>query len=447
MKSTRRRKYWDRTAITALWSVLLTIASISHASAELNPGDTLNQLTWQQAQGMMPDVILHRFQTGQHISPIIALPPEALRWSSEFTQATETNKGKYSVNTRGVLLENDTGTYPRFMYGMPFIHIDPNDPLAPYQIMHNFLAVQRQIDDGDVLVNFFWVTPDRLERYVDLRGQGLIYLARWSGPIPNPDEVRSKILISGVAPYDVVGVATLDWNYLDQERWRSIWSYIPLIRRVRRLSSSNSSDAIFGSNFSRDDGGTFAGEILYFTWKLVGEKEALVPYTLPTPKTWEPLPTQGFVLHANENAAIMPWPGKSKLYEQSGQHWTGAAWWPTNLYLAKRPVWVLEFTPKDPYYGYGRQFLWIDKELFAGYYKEIYDRAGEYWKTIIRSGGIALNAEKTFSTLQTDFVLALNERTNAATVVLPLREGNDIHVNVGLDPQLFSSQGLNRFGK
>jgi len=110
-------------------------------------------------------------------------------------------------------------------------------------------------------------------------------------------------------------------------------------------------------------------------------------------------------------------------------------------------VWILELTPKDAYYAYGRQILWIDKELFFGYYKEIYDRAGEYWKTIIRGGGTALNREKTFSTTQTDFLCALDERTNRATVTLPLREGNDIKVNVNLDPDLFIYQGLSRFGK
>src|SRR5262249_27133991 len=152
-------------------------------------------------------------------------------------------------------------------------------------------------------------------------------------------------------------------------------------------------------------------------------------------------------LQANENAAVMPWPGQSKLYSQSAQHWTGASWWPTNLHMTSRPVWILELTPKDPYYAYGRQILWIDKELFFGYYKEIYDRAGEYWKTIVRGGGIAFNKEKTFSTTQTDFLMALDERTNLATVTLPLREGNDIKVNVGLDPERFTYQSLTRFGK
>jgi hypothetical protein len=226
-----------------------------------------------------------------------------------------------------------------------------------------------------------------------------------------------------------------------------VWSYVPVIRRVRRLNSANSSDGIFGSHISRDDFACFAGRIHYFDWKLVGTKDALVPYSLPTPKTWEPAQPLGFILPANENAAVMPWSGRSKLYDQSGQQWSGAAWWPTNLHMAKRPVWFLEITPKDPYYAYGRQILWLDKEMFFGYYKEVYDRAGEYWKTIIRGGGTALNREKTFSTTQTDFLMALDDRSNMATVTLPLREGNDIKVNVNLDPELFNYQGLTRFGK
>ncbi len=415
-------------------------------AAELKPGDTLNQSTASAAQGAMPDPILHRFETGQHISKIIELPAEALRWSTRYNQATEENQGKYEINDQGIMIEKATGTWPRFGYGTPFVHIDPNDSRAPYRIMYNFFRVLGQGDDIDVLINFFWTTPTGLDRYVDFRGQAIGYGSRWSGPIVNPDEVASKVLLYGVSPYDVVGLSTLDWSYLDPEKWRSVWSFFPVVRRVRRLNAANTSDGVFGSHVSRDDFATFAGRIHYFDWKLIGTKEALVPYTLPVPKTWEPA-EKGFVLPANENAAIMPWPGKSKLYNPDGHPWTGAAWWPTNLYLTKRPVWLLELTPKDPYYAYGRQVIWIDKELFFGYYKEIYDRAGEYWKTIVRGGGIALNKDKTFSSTQTDFLMALDEHTNQATVTLPLREGNDIKVNVGLDPEHFTYQSLTRFGK
>lgn len=64
--------------------------------------------------------------------------------------------------------------------------------------------------------------------------------------------------------------------------------------------------------------------------------------------------------------------------------------------------------------------------------------------------GLPARAEldEVFSTRQADFGLAIDEHAaTAANVGLPLREGNDIRVNVGLDPADFSYQGLTRFGK
>jgi hypothetical protein len=429
------------------WVWLFLGAGVPQTHAELQAGETLDQSTWEKAKGTMPDAILRRFASGQHISKVIAVPPEALRWGTRFLQLTEANAGKYAINPDGVMIENTTGTWPRYADGgFPFPQIEPNDPHIAHKIMYNFALAGGPVDDVDIFVNIFWVSERNLERYVDLRGQALAYGARWSGPIANPDEVASKVLIFGVAPYDAVGLATLTWGYLDPEKWTSVWAYIPVLRRVRRLAASNTSDGLFGSHFSRDDGGTFSGKIHYFTWKLIGEQEALVPYTLPTPKIWKRT-ERGLLLPADENAAVMPWPGKSKLFDRNDGQWRGAAWWPTNLYVTKRPVWLVEAVPKDPYYAYGRQVIWIDKELFRGYYKEIYDRAGQYWKTIVVGGGQALSEDSIFSTRQADYGLALDEHSTAANVVLPLREGNDIRVNVGLDPSEFAYQGLSRFGK
>lgn len=118
------------------------------------------------------------------------------------------------------------------------------------------------------------------------------------------------------------------------------------------------------------------------------------------------------------------------------------------MHLTKRPpVGILEITAKDPYYGYGRQYLWMDKELFRAYYKEVYDRSGQYWKTFLLSGGIALTHDNVFSTPQADYALAIDEHYAQTNVVLPLREGYDIRVNVGLNPEHFSYQSLTRFGK
>ena len=431
-----------------IWGILLLcLLSATSSQAELKAGDTLDSSTWQEAKGKMPDAILRRFESGQHISKVIDLPPEGIRWGSRFLKLTEANAGKYSVTAEGVMVENSTGSWPRYSDGgFPFPHIEANDPQLAYKVMYNFAQAGGPIDDVDVFVNIFWVNSAGLERYVDLKGQAIAYGSRWSGQIENADEVSAKVLIYGIAPYDAVGLATLTWSYLDPDKWTSVWAYVPVLRRVRRLAASNTSDGLFGSHFSRDDGGTFAGKIPYFTWKLIGQTDAYVPYSLPTPKTWKQT-ERGLLLPADENAAIMPWPGKSKSFEQSGASWSGAPWWPTNLYVTKRPVWLIEALAKDPYYAYGRQVLWIDRELFRGYYKEVYDRSGQYWKTILVGGGQALSEDSVFSTRQADFGLALDEHAASVNVVLPLREGNDIRVNVGLSPEDFRYQGLTRFGK
>ncbi len=433
-----------------IWSGLLIAGLLfgaCPASAELQIGDTLDTTNWQEAEGWMPEAILRRFGSGQHIATLIEIPTGGLEWGSRFLELTEANVGKYAIDAKGVMVETATGTWPRYTDGgFPFPDIAPNDPHIANKIMYNMALAGGPVDDVDVFVNLFWVKEGGLDRSIDFKGQVITYGARWSGPRANPDEVAAKTLLYGVAPYDAVGLATLSWGYLDPEKWTSLWTFVPVLRRVRRLAASNTSDGIFGSHFSRDDGGTFSGKIQYFDWKLIGEREALVAYTLPTPKVWKREGT-AFRLAANESAAVMPWPGKSKLFDQTDISWQGAAWWPTNLHLTKRPVWIVEATAKDPYYAYGRQILWIDKELFRGYYKEIYDRSGKYWKTILVSGGQALSEDREFSTRQADYGLALDEHSATANVVLPLREGNDIRVNVGLPEMDFSYQSLSRLGK
>ena len=65
-------------------------------------------------------------------------------------------------------------------------------------------------------------------------------------------------------------------------------------------------------------------------------------------------------------------------YETPG--WKGAPWAMTNAIWVKRPAWVIEAFPKDPYYSYGRQVIYADRENSILLYKVVYNRAGEYWK-------------------------------------------------------------------
>src|SRR6185369_15432105 len=180
---------WVRTAIT-ICVISGGVIFCSGASAELKPGEVLNATTWQQAKELMPEAILRRFANGQHISQVISLSPEALQYGTRFRQLTEANQGKYDVDARGVLIETSTGTWPRYRAGgFPFPVVEQNDPKAAYKIIYNFVSRGGPIDDLDVVLNIFWVDGKGLNRYVDFAGKVLSYGSRWSGPLPNPDEV------------------------------------------------------------------------------------------------------------------------------------------------------------------------------------------------------------------------------------------------------------------
>lgn len=404
--------------------------------AELRPGDTLGHENWQEARGLMPDPVLRRFQDGSYRARIIALS-DTVEWGSKFKAASEANARKFAVDSEGSLIDPVTQTYPAFLYGYPFPQIDPADPQAAAKVMYNFSYTLMQPDDADRFSNLHWVTPSELERYIEFQGQILFYGSRFSGPIANPDATLRKLIVAGVAPYEVVGVVTLQWVYLDPRQWNSLWTFVPALKRVRRLTAANGSDRLFGSDLTHDDPYLFSSKVQYFTWKLVGVQEALVPYTLPNPKLLRPA-KQGYLLENPENLLVMGW-------ETEG--WTGRAWWPTNYRLVRRPVWIVEATSKDTQYAYGRQVLWIDRELYVGYYKETYDRDGQQWRMLLNSVSVGRTAQGDFSVAQPDFTLSVDEQRNHATIELPLKPGQQLAFGVGLSGELFTQTELMRRGK
>jgi hypothetical protein len=406
------------------------------AQADLKPGDTLSRENWQAAKKLMPDPVLRRFEDGSYQAKVIAFP-SGMTWGRKFTASSETNASKFSVNAEGFLIDNATQAYPDFLYGYPFPQIDPKDPQAASKVMYNFSYTLMQPDDADRLSNLHWVTPTALERYIEFQGQILFYGSRFSGPIPNPYKTLRRLLIAGVAPYEVVGVVTLEWVYLDPQQWNSLWTFVPALKRIRTLNAANGSNSLFGSDLAHDDPYLFSGKVQYFSWKLVGAQDALVPYTLPNPKALRPA-EKGYVLENPQDLVAMGWDTPA---------WTGKAWWPVNYNLVTRPVWIVEATAKDPYYAYGRQVLWIDRELYVGYYKEAYDKEGQLWRTLLNSVSVGRTAEGDFSAAQPDFTLSVDELRNHATVELPLKQGQKLAFAVGLSEDIFTLSELMKRGK
>lgn len=354
--------------------------------AELKPGDVLDQSNWQEAKDLLPESVLKYFAQGQARAPIIEVRDEDYRLDPDFQRDTEENAGKYYVDEKGAMLEVATKTYPRWWRGLPFPQINPKDPTAGAQILYNLNAMRWHVDDLFWFAKLNWIGPSGLDRYVTLGAAQINFVNRPSGPVPNPDELNWKEIIFGIAPYDVVGVSTMTWFHQNPDLWQSVWAFVPAIRRLRRLTAANQSDGIFGSVAARNDPNVFIGNVSYFNWKLIGEQDLLVPITKPDGpaifmKPTEPNPSP--IVSPARTIRRISWPEAYVKWGYNVPGWTGVPWWPTSFSLAKRRVWIVEGTPKDPYYAYGRWIGYFDKKTTIGYYKIIYDHAGEYWRTVI----------------------------------------------------------------
>jgi hypothetical protein len=359
------------------------------------------------------------------------------------------------------MYETASKSWPHFWYGFPFPDVDEKDPKIANKIMYNHQVARFQVDDVYWFLAVKWATPGGFDRSVEFGAYATWYIGRHSGPQDNPDDTYLKDIIFGVAPYDVVGVSTLEWWHTDPTQWQSIWAFVPTIRRVRRLTASNSSEGMFGSIIARDDVYGWGGKIQYMNWKLIGQQDMLVPIAPsgiekamlagePAPKK---LPTDpGQIKSKGEvpagQVARITWSPEERVqvgYEKEG--WTGAAWAPTGLKLAKRRCWVVEATPKDPYYAYGRRVVYIDKFAYWAFWTTLYDRAGEYWKTILWLDKMAYTPGRDMTTRHPFWGLGEDVRQNRASFFDVQSKGYYTEYQLGFPDSTYTTTNLSAMGK
>jgi hypothetical protein len=449
------------------WGVAaLTVSALAMfpnpVSAELKPGDTLDKSNCQEAKSLLPDFVTEKFCEGKYTAEIIEVKDEAFQYSRKFKAGSESNAGKYYVTDDGYMYESSTKTWPHYWYGFPFPgDLDEKDPKAANKIMYNHQVARFQVDDVYWFLAVKWATPNGFDRSVEFGAYATWYIGRHSGAIENPDDTYLKDIIFGVAPYDVVGVSTLEWWHTNPEQWQSIWAFVPTIRRVRRLTASNSSEGMFGSIIARDDVYGWGGKIQYMNWKLLGQQEMLVPIAPsgiekamlagePAPKKLPANPTMlkdRGELPAGQVARIT-WSPEERVevgYEKEG--WTGVAWAPTKLKLAKRKCWVVEATPKDPYYAYGRRVVYIDKFAYWAFWTTLYDRAGEYWKTILWLDKMAYTPGRDMTTRHPFWGLGEDVRQNRASFFDVQSKGYYTEYSLGFPDSTYVTTNLSAMGK
>ena len=341
-----------------LFHVLLVLAALGLASppipavADQNPPvgtviDSSNLDKYQEFFGPAMQWVVKR-GVKVRVGPYHPEPPP-----KNVLDATEKYSGQVELSPDGTHTIN-------YVAGLPFPKIDPNDPQVAVKLMYNYEAAV-ETDDLD-LRNFDCDTGAlgkdggsvRVEKHflIDhfrrMYFTGRLEVDPKPAYTPNRDQVRYKeALYPLLEPFDLKGVGFTYNRYLDQTRQDDSWLYLPQLRRVRRLSSAQRSDALFGQDTDQDSYGGYAGNVAWMEWKFLGEKTVL--------NSW----------HA-ENMPVI-WG------EPSGDFMHADVWEP-------RKVWMIEGKPKLPQYAYSKRVMYLDQEGYFIAYSDMYDQAGELWK-------------------------------------------------------------------
>jgi len=282
--------------------------------------------------------------------------PKPIPWPKAYKEATE----KYSPQVK---LSQDGKDLQDYVAGQPFPNVDMNDPQAAMKVMWNYEYRPYPATDDFVEFDFPVLSgalqqgqPMKVEREMALAEARRLYFNGRLSVDPKPvmpakDEYRFKELLGPVtSPFDLKGLGGLTFRYRSAQKQDDTWLYMPSLRRVRRMSTAQRSDALFGQDTDPDSYWGYNGHIAWMDWKLLGVKKMLA------------------VMHG-ENYPMKRCPGEADF-----------AFCDT---WEMRDVYVVEGTSKLPQYAYGSRVLYIDKEGWVVAYSDIRDKRGELWKVWI----------------------------------------------------------------
>jgi hypothetical protein len=330
--------------------VIVFALRVSLVLADVQPGDVIVKSSADKVKDLVSPGL---FWCVQHGLPMKIIAGKPLAWPPAYKEATEKYSAQVKLSADGLQLEG-------YVAGAPFPRIDVQDPKIAVKLVWNYNYKSINNDDFD-LRNFDadtgTMSDDRalaierhflIDHFRRLWYVNRLYVDPTPSMEPNKDEVAYKETLHPlIEPFDLKGVGFTYYRYLDPARQDDSWLYLPSLRRVRRLSTAQRSDALFGQDTDVDSYYGYSGQPAWMEWKYLGEKEILaVRHAEHFPVKWADPPAD----------------------------------WAFDDVWEKIPAYVVEGISKLPQYAYSKRILYIDKEIFAIPYSDMYDKAGQLWK-------------------------------------------------------------------
>ncbi len=230
--------------------------------------------------------------------------------------------------------------------GMPF-----PDPKTGLEIAYNMECNTR----GDTY-KMMWHAPNinprtKTDRLAKQEFTEMFFIHRTEvDPRPaipkNPKGYHKGQFMHMYLPPEMLNTRFITMRHIDWNKEDLSYLYYAQFRRIRRLSTTERTNAIDGTDQIYDDGNMWDGHLSRNTYKYIGKKEMLLSRRQDMSKTTR----------------------------RSGQGFA-------NGYDYERcNTYVVEVFNKDPNYLYSKRVWYLDAETYTIMWQEMYDQLGRFWK-------------------------------------------------------------------
>ena len=152
-------------------------------------------------------------------------------------------------------------------------------------------------------------------------------------------------------PPEFLNTRMYTMRYIDQKKEDDSYLWYSQFRRIRRVSTSQRTDAIDGSNLIYDDEYLWDGQLLRNTYAYRGKKDMLTDRH----------------------------DGVGQVRREAGQSFSNA------MSFERCNLLVVDAINKDSEYVYSKRVWYLDPETYYIMWSEMYDKQGRYWRLFFNS--------------------------------------------------------------
>lgn len=342
-------------ALLVLLGFVVAPGMAATTANEVPIGTQIDTSNVEQYKSLIPHGTYVNVLAGEVLKVIPTAPIEKLV-DPKWLELTEKNRGKAKMLDEAGTWGLADGSYWPGGYPFPGTE-DPREIMANFQ----YHLTPDDIDTrpaGGHMGGFTMVNGQGKEykRFIINLTQRRMAGRVWTPPLgaePGYEHELYRTNTLFFEPYDSKGVVSMNIVYRDQAALPDAYVYVPVLRRVRRLSSSQRADSIQGSDLTAGDVDTFADPLGMWDFKLLETKTLLVNQSGSAPAAG--------VLNKSTNLLAGYYPAPYTTVEARNIH-------------------VIEATPR---YNtiYSKKILYLDSQTYRPSLGEFYDRQGQLLKT------------------------------------------------------------------